>query len=297
MKATRRFAYLAGVSALAAGIAVASSDASAFGKVDWTWELDIDEKIRAYIDICAEFDPDGMLVLEGLQIQIGDVVAKSVVFDIDNVQPDTNGGGGGHSWNSYGGGGHSGNGGIDALKELPEVISAATAVANNASIDTDAATQLHMGQFALDAGGYLTSFGSNGGGGHGGHGPSVNSNLEMAGTLTLAAILGALDKADIKAESYVFDIKNATVDSAATAVANNLSVNVEPTTASNSLFIGDVVQFAYADVTAVSKVSDVYLDGYKNLAPSVLGRPIVNSVATAVGNNLSISVKAPTVSP
>src|SRR3546814_5530606 len=142
MKATRRFAYLASVSALAAGIAVASSDASAFGKVDWTWELDVDEKIRAYIDICAEFDPDGMLVLEGLQIQIGDVMAKSVVFDIDNVQPDTHGGGGGHGWNIFGGSGHPGNGGIDALKELPEVISVATAVANNASRSEEHTSEL-----------------------------------------------------------------------------------------------------------------------------------------------------------
>jgi Na+/H+ antiporter NhaD/arsenite permease-like protein len=97
-------------------------------------------------------------------------------------------------------------------------------------------------------------------------------------------------KAKIRATSTVDGILNATVDSSATAVANNLTVSMGP----NGLLIGDVTQFAYADVTARSKVTDVTLNNYTGLGS--LTRPIVSSVATAVGNNASISVKAPVVS-
>lgn len=300
MTGTRKFAFLAGASALAVGLALAAPNASAFDKVDWSWDLNVDEQIRAYIDICANFDPDGLLTLEAVQIQIGDVTAESTVYDIDNVQvqPGGHDGHGGPSLLSFNPGHGHGHGHdhnqqlLDATSQLPEVISSAVAVANNANIDTDAATQLHMGQFAFDANDNIYTANFNGGG-HGGPGP--NENLVGAGALTLAAILGVLDKADISATSTVYDIKNASVDSSATAVANNLNVNVAPASDANSLFIGDVTQFAYADVTATSSVNDVWISGYKNLGPgdSVLGRPIVSSVATAVGNNLSITVKAP----
>lgn len=58
--------------------------------------------------------------------------------------------------------------------------------------------------------------------------------------------------------------------------------------------MGDVTQFAFADVTATSKVNDVSLYNYSNLGSS-LARPIESSVATAVGNNKSITVTAPAV--
>ena len=91
----------------------------------------------------------------------------------------------------------------------------------------------------------------------------------------------------------MYNILNASVDSTATAVANNLSVNVAPTSGQDSLVIADVVQFANADVTAKSKVHDVSLNNYTNLG--IINRPIVNSVATAVGNNKSITVATPVV--
>ena len=66
-------------------------------------------------------------------------------------------------------------------------------------------------------------------------------------------------------------------------------------TGPNRLLMGDVTQFAVADVTATSKVHDIELENYINLASSTLGRPIVSSVATAVGNNKSITVTAPVI--
>jgi hypothetical protein len=89
----------------------------------------------------------------------------------------------------------------------------------------------------------------------------------------------------------VWDIENATVDSAATAVANNKSITLDPHSVNNdSVLIADLTQFAYADVGAYSNVSDVTISNYYNLNPDVLGKPIVSSVATAVGNNLSVTV-------
>jgi chitinase len=105
----------------------------------------------------------------------------------------------------------------------------------------------------------------------------------------------------------VDDIINATVDSTATAVTNNMSVDLayavpaanvttfqgghhhSPALDSDAVMIGDFKQVALSDTSAVSVVTDVSLNKYKNLGGEF--RPIVNSVATAVGNNLSISVK------
>lgn len=186
---------------------------------------------------------------------------------------------------------------FDSLTELPEVISAATAVANNTAIETDTSVQLHEGQFAFGDGNVdslegaiaaLASYGvaadlANSG---------VNSNLVVAAGLGTAAILGILEQAEIDADSQVGNIHNATVDSTATAVVNNLTVDVAAE-GDDRLLIGDVVQFSYANTNALSDVRGVYLNSYTNLGE--LGRPIANSVATAVGNNKSITVSVPSI--
>ena len=63
-------------------------------------------------------------------------------------------------------------------------------------------------------------------------------------------------------------------------------------TPDDALVVADYVQGAYANVSALSSVSGVTVNSYTNLG--VLDRPLVNSVATAVGNNLSIKVTSPT---
>ena len=115
---------------------------------------------------------------------------------------------------------------------------------------------------------------------------------DPAGLVALAAFLGFPNPADIKATSRVSDIENASVDSSATAVANNLNVTVQANHG-DRLFMGDVTQVSVANVTARSSVYDVDLDNYSNLGK--LKSPIVNSVATAIGNNKSITVSAPGV--
>ena len=115
------------------------------------------------------------------------------------------------------------------------------------------------------------------------------------------------------------NVRNVSVDSSATAVANNLSVtlasDVDGGSAcgyrcgdrlSNHVLVGDITQFALANVEAKSNVTNVSAYGYDNmrqlttatLSPTEgnLGNtiqvpsPWVSSVATAVGNNVSINV-------
>jgi len=329
---------LAGVSSMALGMMIAAAPASAFDEVNWTWDATVTETVVKDVTITINSNPTGMVMLEDMQVMIGDVTAVSEVSGIQNVQPLGEGTAEGGQLNvnwSYDvqgnylpdeansgnvvdadvtfigfGGGISGDvfgtaeatidlgeitiqpaESLDAQIELPEVVSAATAVANNTSITSDVAVQLHEGQFAFNVSGdtddqaLLALAGidyTNG-----------NSHQTAAGVLTLAALRGDLVAAEISATSSVSDILNASVDSSATAVANNLVVSVEPKSDGDSLLIGDVVQFAHANVSASSTVHDVSVNNYANLG--LIDGPLVSSVATAVGNNKSITVMVPAI--
>jgi len=332
--ASYKYVLLAG----AAGVALmGAAPASAFDKVNWEWDATIDELITKRITIRTDLDPDGLVKLEGLQVFIGNVNARSDVRNIDNNAPRGGNGGTGTvdftvrldgtyddstnpgplsgtatvsgdvngSTTDVSGRVNEGNDRVRATmrfedvavtfdppvarpaEDLPEVISSATAVANNMSIETNQMVELHSGQFAFGGfgEGRLSSALSTDGGGSGGG----NAFHDAALGLTFAGAFGLISPADIRAVSNVRNIKNATVDSTATAVANNLSVDVASATA-DAVFIGDATQFAYADVTARSRVRNVDINNY---ALGDLGRPIVNSVATAVGNNMSIKVMGP----
>jgi hypothetical protein len=330
--------HLLGGAALAAlALGVTSLPAAAFEELRWDWDAYINEygKIKVNLEFGNYSDPTGLVQIEKLQMQIGDVEATSIVHDIDNYQPDyggptkvdlgklyfkgeaqLDGDIDGYAWASnpdikgekfkdgewelkfkygklhipaeaYFDLGYievdaEGNA-IDARTELPEVVSAATAVGNNQQIESNVAVLLHDAQYTF-------------GGFDGGHVDlphygQLDDNVSLA---LLSALLDLgfdhdLKKAKIEATSLVWDIKNATVDSVATAVGNNIDVNVDPQSVSNdSVLMGDITQFAYADIKAKSYVSDVYLKNYSHLGK--IDRPIVNSVATAVGNNVNIKV-------
>src|SRR5690554_5630966 len=242
MSAFKQGLMLAGATVVAAGMSM--SGAQAFDKLDWDYYLDIWGKIKVDFKIHGNFDPKGLIMLEAMQTQIGDVKAVSIVHDITNVAP---------------------NGPLDALTELPNVLSTATAVGNNVAMEGPTFTQFHVSQ----------------------------------------TLKGEWKKgADVDAKSLVWDIVNASVDSSATAVGNNLSVDLE-TAGVNSkkkghkkgdsndlIVIGDLSQYSHADLTALSVVSNVGVVNYNNLANlgDDLGRNLVSSVATSVGNNASISV-------
>ena len=302
--------------------------AAAFDSVNWTWDAEVLETVTKFVNVNIDMTPTGMVMVEDLQVFIGDAKAVSTVSGVENNQPE---GGGVVDLGTqeiqfhYGLGGNlledefkspsvtagsvdevdqqpNINGTVtatidlgevdvpptesfDALTELPSVVSAATAVANNTSITSDTSIELHEGQFVfnVDEGSLSDVRGVN----------SDNSNLEAAAVLGVLALTGNLESSDIKATSTVSDILNASVDSSATAVANSLSVSLTPATPADSLVIADIVQFAFADVTAKSDVTEVSLNGYTNLGS--LTSPIVSSVATAVGNNKTITVVAPVV--
>jgi hypothetical protein len=316
---------------------MAVAPASAFDRVNWTWTANVIENVTKDITIVADLVPTGMVMIEDLQVYIGDVTADSTVTNIDNNQPagsdvaegpfdleftyDINGNqldattGISDGFVFEGGNGDNITNGtvtltfdpgeigvapaLNSLTELPAVISAATAVANNTSITSDVMVELHEGQFAFDVVEPSNNSNNNSNSPNSqvdfeGDALTENSNLTAAGVLGVLALNGDLAPAQIEATSTVSDILNASVDSAATAVANNLSVSIEPKTLGDSVLIADIVQFAYANVSATSSVSNVSLNNYTNLGN--LGRPIVNSVATAVGNNKSITVMTPVVS-
>ncbi len=194
----------------------------------------------------------------------------------------------------------------DAI-DLPKIESAATAVGNNQDIASSVSLELHDGQFLW--GGYtetedpqqaatnlstLLGFTPDTG----------NTYTDGAAFLTFAGLLGMIEPSQISANSTVTGILNASVDSSATAVANNMSVELAAFTPDDALMIADVTQYAYADVSATSLVDDVTVDGYGNFSGAGMGPcggclegepqiPLVKSIATAVGNNFSVKVSSP----
>ena len=185
---------------------------------------------------------------------------------------------------------------FDAVTQLPEVVSAATAVGNNSSIESNVMVEVHEGQFLFGSGDVGPLEAAVGGLALGAL-DIDNTNHAVGAALLLGAAFGALEPANISAVSQVSNILNASVDSAATAVGNNKSITIDARTNPDAILMGDVTQVALANVSAQSSVRNVSLNNYMNLGTleAQLNRPIVNSVATAVGNNLSIKVSGPSV--
>lgn len=353
----KRASLLLGASALAIAVAAAPSPSKAFNVVDWQWNVVVDETITKTVDIDIDLEPSGLVKLENIQINVGDVTAWSVVDGINNNQPVDGGGtgtatvdidlGGLQFTGNYnpGSGAVSGDttfsnddivdgeflagtvntgnpfgvtlnfdlgtltaeveveveptGSFDALTELPEVVSAATAVANNSSVNSDVAVEMHEGQFAFGTFNAVDTLSEGGDifdlavavGLSDLVVPTGNRHHDVLVVMASLAQMGLIEQGDVDAVSVVTNIKNATVDSSATAVVNNKSISVDAATPDDALVIADVTQFGYMNSSATSIVGGVDLNSYTNLG--MLDRPIVSSVATAVGNNLSINVTSP----
>lgn len=158
----------------------------------------------------------------------------------------------------------------DAITDLPSVVSAAIAVANNSNLTSDVAVQLHGRQLAW--GGF-----------------SVNAGEQDTLVSGLILPLAPIRQGEVSALSEVTDILNASVDSTATAVVNNKAIAVAASAPDNRLLIADVLQFSDNAVHASSMVSAVTLQSYVNLG--LIQRPVVASTAMAVGNNLAITTQ------
>ena len=329
MRMHSRMALLAGVAASALTF---GSSAFAFDNVDWNWNQNVNTNVNVNANVATNIDPTGLVDLEKLQLMIGDVSATSTVDGVYNNQPTQAGDGtvsfdvnwsgpydpitgdfssppatlggdlSGSSSAVTGAVNESGNAlsfqadftdvpvtvagsqTFDALTELPQVASAATAVGNNQSITSDVGTQVHDAQVLF--GGFSNSVDG---------APSMpdpgNTGLSAALAVALGGAYGIITPSTVTAESDVSHILNASVDSNATAVGNNANIEVDAATPADAMLIGDFTQVAYANVNATSTVDCVNLNDYTNLGS--LDHPIVNSAATAVGNNLNIKVTAP----
>ncbi|SDM20650.1 hypothetical protein SAMN05661010_03648 [Modicisalibacter muralis] len=235
----------------ASALMLGVSQAQAFDTSHWDWDLDVDTTVDQNIDINVDLkDPKGLALVEVEQDFDGSLSADSTVTDIDNVAKADK-----HinfEWEKSFLGHPVAEGSVDihvdnsdmGLGELGKIESAATAVANNASIETDVQTNLDADQFWDGSG-------------------------------------------SIDANSYVANIDNMTVDSAATAVGNNLSLDLKTKSASDSILLANIVQVGTGSISANSTITNVDL-GVD--VPRGFEGPEISSVATAVGNNVSVSV-------
>ncbi len=337
-----------------------SSDASAFDDVNWTWNKTVTENVLKDVDYDLVTTPTGMVEVEKIQMNIGDVNASSVVSGIDNNPPGIGEGGTvtvnetitvtsnfdkpvgvGNSVGNSGGGvnddgdspltstylggtlSEQANGftvindlamtgefeledleGVNDAIDLPKIESTATAVANNQSIDSSVSVQLHDAQY--NWGGFGDIAGSDSQIGLQDQGQLLSSSFGATGnthtnillSAALSGALGIIEPGSVTATSSVSEIQNASIDSDATAVANNLSIDLDATTQDDAFMIADLTQFNYADVSADSSVNGISIDNYANLGGAGFGPgsdqiALVSSAATAVGNNVSISVSSP----
>lgn len=341
----KRF-YLATASVIALGIG-AAAPAQAFDEVNWSWDKDVQFTEFVDISITDSFDLSGMVEVEKIQVNLGDITATSTVTGVYNEPPGEDGGFEGGTYQieelfeledfNYsevpqnqeidlfevdgspdgllltvlGGEVDESNNLIstdllvtgeieleptviegpsyDAI-DLPSVESAAAAIGNNQSIESSVAVALHDAQ--INAGDI--SFDSQSGPGGGlGLIDTGNTHTDFLVASAAAAAGGILTQGVISADSTVSDILNASVDSSATAVGNNISVDLDAYTEGDAYLVADLMQFNYADVSATSSVSDINVLNYENLG--VLEMPMVSSVATAIGNNAAISVSSPSL--
>ena len=353
MKALKSARIVAASLGVLAFGAMAASPAMAFDNVNWTWNKTLTSTETHTVHIDLNVYTTGMVEVEKLQVFLGNVNAESTVKHIYNTPFYETAAQTCHWYTCYSDetyaiddtkwqyrdavDGHNyerelklhDRGGqpdfdtvnvkpINAVTELPIVLSSATAIGNNQSITSDVPVYLHDGQFvanvrdrnecyewcnmAYAVGPSTSSVGPNGiifGGGG-------NLNTTVALLFGIGAVSGVLVPADIEAESTVYDVHNVSVDSSATAVANNISVNLRSNNPNNHVVIADITQFALANVSAESSVHDVTATGYDHMrqlttatlqtigdqtnVPVSVPTPWISSVATAVGNNASITV-------
>jgi hypothetical protein len=319
----------------------ATSSAQAFDEVNWNWNKDVTFTENLNINVEDTFDISGLVEVEKVQVNLGDVTATSSVTGITNTPP-SDGVNPGTIFidetflleDVYDDGADPGlvnvdsdtgtplglemtlvTGQIDegadtitaefnvtgeievdtfAINEfdaidLPSVESSATAIGNNQSISSTVAVALHDAQF--NAGGVngdnstLDFFPDLGGTG--------NRHTDFLEVAVVAAGLGLLEQGVVSADSTISDILNASAYSTATAIGNNIDVDLSANIEGDAYLVADLTQFNYADVMATSMASAIEVTNYANLG--ILEGPLVSSSAVAIGNNASITVTSPVI--
>ena len=150
-----------------------------------------------------------------------------------------------------------------ALDDVLAVATTSTALGNSAALESDVSMQFDMNQ----------TYG----------GVDLTLGTGLTGTLADVSLPGVL-----AASSITTGIVNGTVDSGATAIANNMTADLVTTSGSDAFLIGNNIQTAYAVATASSLVDGVAFTDVNGLGTLV--DPAVSSVSTALGNNLGVTI-------
>lgn len=145
----------------------------------------------------------------------------------------------------------------NAVDDLAAVESSATAVGNNAAIESDVST--------------LT-----------------DSTQVYAGVDATLGVLDATIPGTVTATAGALGILNATVDVDATAVGNNLTLDLVTISEEDAFAITNNEQLSVALVTSTATADAVVFDGINGMGTD--GTVDVSAAATSVGNNLSVTV-------
>ena len=267
---------LLATAAAAALVGAMTSGAMAFDSVDWNWTADVNIDVNLALGgVGEEGDPlelDGLVKLEKVQVHVGDLTATANGTDVNNETPVAN----------------------------VTIENIATAVANNQNIETDTPLALHDLQIAygalnpvpLNDGPNWIGFWQGVAGladvfdGEDNAFDGINSHSLLFAVTMLMAGNNFIEPAAISASADLEAATGLNTSNAATAVTNNASWTVNPAgeAGGDSILVGDLIQLGFANVTA-----DATIDGI-----SVLGSGgSVSNKATAVGNNLNVSVNVP----
>lgn len=157
----------------------------------------------------------------------------------------------------------SGLTGAAPITDLAAVDTTATAMGNSASVDSDVQVNYDSKQV----------FG----------GVDVSLAAPLLGDIADLTVPGT-----VTATSSAIGILNASVDSGATGVANNLTVNLETTSDQDAFAIGNNEQTAVALISSTSLVDVVSFGGFADLG--TLENAAVSSAATSVGNNFGVTI-------
>jgi hypothetical protein len=149
------------------------------------------------------------------------------------------------------------------LDDVLAVKTQATALANSAALESDVSMQFDMKQ----------TYG----------GVDATLGTSLTGALVDISLPGIL-----AASSITTGIVNGTVDSSASAIANNLTADLVTTSGSDAFLLGNNIQTAYTAATASSLVDGVTFTDVNGLGTLV--DAAVSSVATSVGNNFRVTI-------
>lgn len=244
------------MAASALSFAAMGAPAHAFDTIQWDWQLNVTTDVVQDVTIGVTANPVGIAVIENDQVFVGSAAATSTVTAPVNMPAvDISG--------------------ANSPDDLAKVESTATAVGNNGTIESDISANVDSSQVA---GVESTTIPAT-------YDPTTGA--ELTPEITTSVIQPASFTAIASTTGGV----NVQIDNSAQALANNLSIEMDGPTNDDRTLISNNEQISYAAVTSTSTVDSPTVTDFAGLG--TMEEPWVSSSATAVGNNLQITVEAP----